>query len=119
MLITFLFLDAFLPFCDDRFAIDCSSHVRLYLESHIAAIFRNNVLIDDASIAIWNRNKVAVILAITVWVITVAFHLQSKFLPLTPSAEDPESQTNMIWYRYHSSEWPISIIFDELGLFHP
>ena len=97
MLITFLFLDSFLPFCDERFAIDCSSHVRLYLEIHIAAIFRNNVLIDDASIAIWTRNRVVVILAITVLVITVAFHLQSKFLPFVPSAEDAEFHTNVIW----------------------
>ena len=74
------FLDFFLPVCDLRFAIDCSSHVRLHLQFHKAAIFRDLVLIDAASIAIWNRNKVVVTLSITVLGISIAFHLQSKSL---------------------------------------
>jgi hypothetical protein len=79
------FLDSFLPDCDHLFAIDCSPHVRLHLRFHIAASFRNQVLIHAASIAIWNRNKVIVTLAITVWGISAAFHVQSKPLPPHPS----------------------------------
>ena len=82
----YLFLDSFLRVCDNRFAIDCSSHVRLHLQLHTAAIFRNHVLIDTAiSIAIWNKNRVVVILAIAVWGATIAFHLLSKSFPFIPS----------------------------------
>ena len=39
---------------------------------------RNQVLIDTASIAIWNRNKVVVTLSIIVWGISTGFHIRSK-----------------------------------------
>jgi hypothetical protein len=61
----------------------------------MAAIFRNQVLIDAASIAIWNRNKVVVALTTIVCVICIGFHLQSKSLLLTPSTEYLESHTNV------------------------
>jgi hypothetical protein len=48
-------------------------------------------LIDVASIAIWNRNKVVVALTFIVWGISIGFHLQSKSLFLTPSVEDLET----------------------------
>ena len=63
----------------------------------MVTIFRNYELIDVASIAIWNRNKVVVTLAITVWGTSIAFHLRSKSLSLTASAEDLESYTNVVW----------------------
>ncbi|KAH9985091.1 hypothetical protein BJV77DRAFT_1071623 [Russula vinacea] len=75
--ILFAFVDVFLPVCDRRFAIDCSSHVCLHLQSHFAAIFSNQALIDAASIAIWNRNKVVVALTIMVWGMSIGFHLQN------------------------------------------
>lgn len=97
------FLDFFLPVCDLLFAIDSSSHVRLHLQFHKAAILRILVLIDAASIAIWNRNKVVVTLSITVLGISVAFHLQSKsLLPF------PQKTWNFIqtWFgnRYRTGE---------------
>jgi len=44
------------------------------------------VLIGIASLAIWNRNKVAVAMAISVWVINVGFLIQgkSRLLPSIP-----------------------------------
>jgi hypothetical protein len=45
--------------------------------------FRNQVLIDTTSIAIWNKNRVVVTLAVIVWGISVVSHIQSKALPLT------------------------------------
>ena len=58
-------------------------------------IFWNQALINVASIAIWNRNKVATALAMSVWGASVGFHLHSKSLPFVPSAEDLESHTNV------------------------
>jgi hypothetical protein len=69
---------------DCRFTIDCSSHVRVWPWSHVKTIFGNQVLINASSVAIWNRNKVVVTLTIIVWGISIASHLRSKFLPLTP-----------------------------------
>jgi hypothetical protein len=79
------------PVCDRCFAIDCFSHVRLHRQPPVLANFWNQVLIDTASIAIWNRNKVVVTLAITVWGTSGAFHIQSKPIPLTAPVEDLES----------------------------
>jgi hypothetical protein len=53
------------------------------------------VLINVASIAIWNRNKVVVALAMIVWGISIGFHLRSESLSFALSAEDLESHTNM------------------------
>ena len=80
------------PVCDRRFPIDYSSHVRLHLQLHVMTIFRNQVLINTASIAIWNKNKVVVTLAIIVWGISFVSHVQSKALPLTALAKDLESE---------------------------
>lgn len=44
-------------------------------------IFRNQVLINFISIAIWNQNIVVLVLAISIWVTNIAFHLQSKSIP--------------------------------------
>jgi hypothetical protein len=58
------------------------------------------VLIDTTSIAIWNKHKVAVTLAITVWGVDVIFHIQSKPLPLPSPVEDLDLidfYTNVVW----------------------
>ena len=81
---------------DYRFAVDCYSHVRLHLQFHITTILWNQVLKNFASIAIWNRNKAAVALAIIVWGTNIGFHIYSKSLPLIPSAEDLKCHTNAI-----------------------
>ena len=54
------------------------------------------MLTNATSIAIWNRNKVVVTLAITVLGFIVALHMHSKSLPLNP-AEDPKSHINVVW----------------------
>ena len=86
-----LLIDYFLLVCDRRFAIDCFPHVRLRQRLPVLTFFRNQVLIDIASIAIWNRNKFVVTLAIAVWGISAAFHIQSKPLPFTLPLEELES----------------------------
>jgi hypothetical protein len=60
------------------------------LIAHLTTSCRNQELIDTASIAIWNKHRVAVMLAITVWGIDVVFHIQSKPLHLTSPEEDPD-----------------------------
>ena len=57
-----------------------------------------------ASIAIWNRNKVVVALAMIIWGISIGFHLHSKSLPFVPSAEDLEFHTNVFDNRYYTGE---------------
>ena len=54
------------------------------------------MLKNFASIAIWNRNKVAVALAMIVWLINLGFHVYSKSLPLIPSADDLKCHTNAV-----------------------
>jgi hypothetical protein len=39
------------------------------------------VLIEASSIAIWNRNKVAVVIAIGVWAVNVVFLVEGAYLP--------------------------------------
>ena len=80
-------------------------------------ILGNQVLINAASIAIWNKNKVVVTLTIIVWGTSVGFHLRSKSLPLAP-VEDLESHINVTCDSYRAGEWPISILLDPLGLSH-
>ena len=77
-----------MPVLNCHLPIDCHSHVRH--QSQITTIFWNQELKNVASIAIWNRNKVAVTLAMTVWVVSIGFHLHSKSLHFVPSTEDLE-----------------------------
>ena len=53
------------------------------------------MLTNVASIAIWNRNKVVVALAMIVMGTSIGFHLQGKFVSSFPSAEDLKLHTNM------------------------
>ena len=99
----------FRPVCNHRFAIKCPSHVRLYLQFHVTAIFRRQALIDPASIAIWNRNKVVVTLGITVWGISVASDVLCESLLLAVPGENleslDESLTNVVLVNsYRTSE---------------
>ena len=66
----------------------------------------NQVLIDTASIAIWNRNKVVVTLTTITWGTSIGFHFHSKFLPPAP-VEDLESRINVVEDRSRAGEWPI------------
>jgi hypothetical protein len=38
----------------------------------------NQALIEIVSIAIWNRKKPAIVVAVGIWVVNVAFYLQGK-----------------------------------------
>ena len=69
--------------------------LRTYVSSTIPHSDNFQALIDTASIAIWNGNKVVVALTIIVWGICIGFHVQSKSRTLTSSAEVPESHTNI------------------------
>jgi hypothetical protein len=63
-------------------AVDCSSHVCLDLHLRSTIIFAELILIGASSIAIWNRKKVIVAMAITLWGINVAFLIEGRSLPL-------------------------------------
>jgi hypothetical protein len=71
------FLDYFGPVRCRRFAVNCSSHVRLHLPTHVTTISPDQVLIDVVSFAIWNRNKVVTVTAFSLWGIGIAFHIRS------------------------------------------
>jgi hypothetical protein len=69
-------------FCDDvrLFTVDCYSHVRLHSHFHKTAIFPDQTLIEVASIAVWNKNKVATAMAIGLWGANAAFFIYCKLL---------------------------------------
>jgi hypothetical protein len=67
--------DFYVPVCGRRLAVVCYSHVRLHLPFRIATISPDQVLIDVASIAIWNRNKVVMVMSISLWAIGAASHI--------------------------------------------
>lgn len=83
-----VFIVVLMPVLDCRLLTDCYSHVRHHCSPIYTTIFLNKELINVASIAIWKRNKVAVALAMTVWVVSIGFHLHSKSLHFVPSTED-------------------------------
>ena len=59
-------------------------------------MFINQLLIEIASVAIWNRNKVVVVASSIVWCVNVGFLIQGKSLLLFPAA---------IWKRYTNKVW--------------
>jgi len=76
-----IFLLVFHLFDDVRlFTIDCASHVRLLSHFHETTIFPDQTFIVIASIAIWNKNKVATAMAISLWTAHVAFFIYCKLL---------------------------------------
>jgi hypothetical protein len=65
-----------------RFAIDCTSHVCLDIQFHTITPSPNHALNIVASIAIWNRNRFAMVTALGLFGTNVAFSIQGKSLPL-------------------------------------
>ena len=65
-----------------QFAIDCTSHVCLDIQFHTVTPSPNHTLNIVASIAIWNRNKFAMVTALGLFGTNVAFAIQGKSLPL-------------------------------------
>ena len=80
--ISFTSLDFFHPGPGLRFAIDRTSHVSL-LRFGMTAISPKYVLIEPSSLAIWNRNKVIVCMAVSVWTVNLALLLAGEFSPLS------------------------------------
>ncbi len=69
-----------MPVVGYRFSFDCSSHVRLHLQFYLTVIFGNQMLINAASIAIWNRKRAVVALAMTILGTSIGFHFDSEYL---------------------------------------
>ena len=64
--------------------LDCSSRVCPRQHFDYTTIFPNQTFIEVFRIAVWNRKKVVVVMAITLWVTNAAFFIQCKspFYPL-------------------------------------
>jgi hypothetical protein len=59
-------------------------------------MFLNQLLIEIASVAIWNRKKVIVVASIIIWCVNVGFLIQGKSLLSFPAA---------IWKHYTNVVW--------------
>jgi hypothetical protein len=105
---------------DGLFAIDRSSRVRSHRHFHEATISQNRVLIALGRIAIWDKHKVAVAMAIGVWAINSAFFIQGESL-LPYLAGDHEQNPTLTWFghRCRASECYIPITLNHLCLLHP
>jgi hypothetical protein len=74
------FLVFFLYVLGHLFVIDRSSCVCRHLNFRSTAVSRNQAFIGAASIAIWNKNKIVMSMAIGTWGINVALLIQGKWL---------------------------------------
>jgi hypothetical protein len=76
-------------------------------------IFPNQALIEIASIATWEKNKVAMTAAIGIWCINIVFLIQGKCLPPLPTS------SLLMWFgnRCRAGEQPISIISNSLSYY--
>jgi hypothetical protein len=83
--------------------------------------FRNQALIDTTRFAIWNKNKVVVMLAVVVWGIGIVSHIQSKALPITSCTYfESEFHTTVVWST-DATQVNAQLFknLDKLGLSHP
>ena len=83
---TNLISDFFVPVFGCCFVIDRSSHVCAHLSFRSMIISLHQVLMEAASIAIWNKNKIAVGLAIGTWGINIPFLIQGMSCSFHPAA---------------------------------
>jgi hypothetical protein len=60
--------------------------------------FPNQALIEAFSIAIWNKNKFAMAIAVISWVTNVSVIIQGKSFPFYSPVDYRESHNNMILY---------------------
>ena len=72
-------LDFCLPGYCFRIVPDCPPHVRLLLHGYTMITFPGETLMENPSIAIWNRNTVVVSISLIVWGTNVAFLIQGKY----------------------------------------
>jgi hypothetical protein len=80
----FLSLDRFLPRPLHGFPIAHDSRVS-HLRIRAVALFPEYVLMEPSSIAIWHRNKVAMAIAIVIWVTNTSFLTYGESPPSIPS----------------------------------
>ena len=66
-----------LPGVCHRFAVDRASHV-CHRPILCFPFFRDQTLMDDFSMAIWNKNRVVVAISLGVWTANVAFLIQGE-----------------------------------------
>jgi hypothetical protein len=90
--------DLWIPVVFHNFVIDHAPHVspsHLYL-----TLILEWVLIETASIAIWNRNKIIIFLAINITCVDLAVIIRGESFALFSSAAEWESLTrNVAWYQ--------------------
>lgn len=77
-----LFLGVFVLVHDCLFTIDRASHVRPDQHFRGTTVFPNQALTAVPSIAIWNKNKVAVVAAACLWGANAVFFIQGNFSPV-------------------------------------
>lgn len=74
--------------------------LRMYVHNNdpTEPLSQNHTLIDVASIAIWNKNKIVSSTAFAIWGINGAFFLQRKLLLPYPTSDwELKSHTNVVW----------------------
>jgi len=65
------------------------------------------ILIEPASVAIWNRNKAVIALATSAWLTHLAFIIQGKSLSLFSLADEREPLISTFGIRSLTGEEPI------------
>ena len=73
----FVFIGFWLPGFCRRFAVNGTSRVRHHPLPGFP-VFHNEVLTVGSSIAIWNKNRVVVAIALGVWAINIGFLIQGE-----------------------------------------
>jgi hypothetical protein len=88
------FLDLWLlPITFRGFVIDRAPHVSASSPcSSITLGFPNQILIEPSSIAVWNNNKIVIVLTIGIWVVYLAFIVEGEAFSVF-SADELETLT--------------------------
>lgn len=110
----FFFLGFYLFDYVRLFIIGCSSQVRPLQHSHDTTTFPNQTFIEVASIAIWNRNKVAMALAFSVWGINTVLYVLCKLLLPVPCVIGTKPHINMNEYSFCTCEYSIPNILNRI-----
>jgi hypothetical protein len=94
--------------------IGCSSQVRPLQRSLDTTTFPNQMFIEVASIAIWERNRVAMALAISVWGTNAVFYVLCKLLLPLPCVIGTKPYVNMDEYSFCTCEYSVSNILNHV-----
>jgi len=95
-----------------------ASSLLIVLRMHVlsnTSTFQNQPLIEVASIAIWNRNRVVMTIAITIRGITAIVYVQCRLL-LSCHVGDQELNVSPTWlgHSHRTCEYSILIMFDSV-----